>query len=141
MVNGNTIRGRKRTVDRSQADKTQEAGRQRLPFTPKNSAGSIGPVFWLAFILVRAFPRDAQWRVPKSSGLQQRGLHRNDCFGSVTGFPFNAHPGQDARTQLANSTLKGSGVANAGDLRQEGRHRLDALAGFEVAVIDQPQIA
>jgi len=87
MVNGSTIRGRKRTVDRGQADKTQEAGRQRLPFTPKNSAGSIGPVFWLAFILVRAFPRDAQWRVPKSSGLQQRGLHRNGNARSLHRFP------------------------------------------------------
>jgi hypothetical protein len=36
------------------------------------------------------------------------------AHGSVTGFPFNAHPGQDARTQLPNSTLKNSGVANVG---------------------------
>lgn len=31
----------------------------------------------------------AQWRMAESSGLQQRGLRRNDCNGSVTGFPFN----------------------------------------------------
>jgi len=51
----------------------------------------IGPVFWLAFILLRAFPHSSvQWFDAKSSGLQQRGLRRNGCLGDrFTGFPFH----------------------------------------------------
>jgi hypothetical protein len=50
----------------------------------------FGPVFWLAFILLRAFPcLLTQWQWAELSGLQQRGLRRNDCYSSVTGFPFN----------------------------------------------------
>lgn len=50
-----TKAGAERTVDGGRG--TGGRGRQRLPVTPGNGAGLFGPVFWLAFILLRVFPR------------------------------------------------------------------------------------
>ena len=61
----------------------------------------FGPVFWLAFILLRAFPCfSTQWQWAESSGLQQRGLRRNDCNRSFTGFPFNVVQIHEQRTRI-----------------------------------------
>jgi hypothetical protein len=94
------------------------AHRQRLPVTPGNGADT-----W-AGILARLHPPpglpacDRSGVLPESSGLQQRGLHRNDRSGcapsSVTGFPFNAIPGREwAHPRSRYYTDEGGGASFA----------------------------
>jgi len=88
MVNKDTIAGEQEDSRSGAGIQTRKASRQRLPFTPENSAGKYGPVFWLAFILLQGLP--AYYRsgvLPESSGLQQRGLHRNRCTRQFHRFP------------------------------------------------------
>jgi hypothetical protein len=61
--------------------------------TPWNGADYFGPVFWLAVILLRAFPQIIAVAYTRSRQAYSSG----GCTGvasrrSFTGFPFNAIP-------------------------------------------------
>ncbi len=85
-----------------------------LPVTPGNGAGGFsGPVFWLALILLRAFPclhtsGNRRSRQAYSSG----GCAGLAAWGSFTGFPFNVARQPSERTRNPNHT--GSRAAAGG---------------------------
>ena len=81
--------------------------------SPRGMVLTLGPVFWLAFILLRAFPRwTSQWRIAGVVRLTAAGaapewphLHAGSPVSRLTPFP-----GGNGRTQSRDITRMGTGV-------------------------------